>query len=111
MSNANWLLSLSPITQGAILILLVCGLALLHQAVSFDRTNQLEAVPFFITRGACLDDIRLYLLGVCSALLAILAAHLWRQGQIKRDALAPQCLHLRAQTCPYNHCCGATGSR
>lgn len=138
MSNANWLHSLSPITRGAILILLLAGLALLQQTVSFSSANRLEialnnaahapwfflitcllwhitalfvglrwrahllwvaglaltlatgleAVQFFTRRDADLSDVGLNLLGACSGLLAILAAHLWRQGHIKRAGLS-----------------------
>lgn len=47
----------------------------------------LEAVQLFTRRNADLSDVGLNLLGACSALLAILGAHLWREGHIKRAGL------------------------
>ena len=42
MSNGNWLHSLNPLTRGAILILLLAGLAVLQQTISFGSANRLE---------------------------------------------------------------------
>lgn len=137
MSNGNWLHSLNPATRGAILILLLSGLALLQQTISFGRANRLEialnnaahvpwffiitcllwhiaslfsrlqwraqliwvsglafllatgleAAQFFTMRDADISDVGLNLLGACSALLTILAIHLWHKGQLKHSAL------------------------
>ncbi len=47
----------------------------------------LEAVQFFTRRDADLRDVGLNLLGACSALLVIMAAHLWRLGHSRRAGL------------------------